>query len=105
MFALGWVHDQVTLDKGKARELYEEIQSKYPNSEFSRLVARKLRAVNIAQNPETSKDQKQPKPSESASKEGKQKELLEEELDLEKILKVTDSKKEEKKKQKKKPIQ
>ena len=98
LFALGWVHDQVTLDKEKARELYEEIQSKYPNSEFSRLVARKLRAVNIAQNPETSKDQKQPEPSESASKEGKQKELLEEELDLEEMLKANESKKEGKKK-------
>ena len=103
LFALGWVHDQVTLDKDKATELYEEIQSKYPNSEFSRLVSRKLRAVKVAQNAEASKNKKPPEPSEATSKEVKQKKRLEEELGLEQKLKVKESKKAGKKEDERKP--
>ncbi|TDI90771.1 MAG: tetratricopeptide repeat protein [Caldithrix sp.] len=108
LFALGWVHDLVTLDKEKATVLYEEIQNKYPNSKFARLVARKLRAVKIAQKIEAEKNKKQPEPTESTSKDEKQKELLEEELDLEQKLKAKESKKAGKKKEEnppQKPVQ
>ncbi|RMF59293.1 MAG: hypothetical protein D6743_16550 [Calditrichaeota bacterium] len=48
LYAMGWIYDEVMEDNQKAADVYRQLVQKYPKSEFSKHVGRKLQAVELA---------------------------------------------------------
>lgn len=101
MLALGWIYDQIKQDKERAKEIYTEIQTRFPNSEFSDRVGKKLQAVQIETNSPAANGKSEPGKNEAITDEQKRKMLLNEESEL---AKPEDNKTKKEKKQEKKPI-
>ncbi len=47
LFAMGWIHEKYTSDYGKAREIYGEFVEKYPESEFTLPLKKKIEAKEV----------------------------------------------------------
>jgi len=45
LYALGWIQENVNFDNEKALAIYKQFVDTYPNSEFSRTIQKKIRAV------------------------------------------------------------
>ncbi len=49
LFALGWIYEKMTHENHKAVAVYREIMQKYPDSEYSKTIKRKLEEVEKAE--------------------------------------------------------
>lgn len=66
LYAIGWIHESIIFDNARAAQYYGLVMNRYPDSEFTGQVTKKMAALGRA--PKTKKQQPEVKPESNAPK-------------------------------------